>query len=188
MKLVCPGCGATASAEAWVNDATCREVLQVVSRLQAPLPKTCLGYLSLFRPGVRALTWKKALRVSLEVEQLTGRGFVNIQGKVDRNCPARIWAKAMEQMLEQRDRLNLPMPNHNYLRKVAYDLADQMDYRQEKKSESQKQAQRIRPDRSKGDINLDPLEKARREWDAEHEVPTEKKGLNDLSTCIKGME
>lgn len=134
MKLVCPSCGATGSADSWINDATCRETLAVISRLPSPLPKTCLGYLSLFRPGKNALGWKKALRLAFEIEQLAKCGYVSVQGRVDRNCTAGIWAQAMEQMLDQRNGLSLPMANHRYLKKVAHDLADQADYLQEKKS------------------------------------------------------
>ncbi len=34
-----------------------------------------------------------------------------------------MWAKAMDIMVDGRHNLTLPMPNHNYLRKVAHDLA-----------------------------------------------------------------
>lgn len=104
----------------------------VISRLPSPLPKTCLGYLSLFRPGTSALGWKKALRLALEIEQLAKSGYVSVQGRVDKNCTPGIWAQTMEQMLDQRNGLSLPMANHRYLGKVAHDLADQADYLQEK--------------------------------------------------------
>lgn len=132
MKLVCPSCGATGSADSWINDTTCRETLLVISRLPSPLPKTCLGYLSLFRPAKSALGWKKALRLVLEIEQLAKSGYVSVHGRVDKNCTPGIWAQAMDTMLDQRTGLKLPMPNHRYLEKVAHDLADQADYLHEK--------------------------------------------------------
>ena len=97
-----------------------------------------LGYLSLFRPGKTGLTWKKALRLSEEIRTLTGCGYVNVQGKVDRNCPARIWAQAMEHMVEKRVSLSLPLKNHRYLSKVAWDLADQADAMTEQQSRTQR--------------------------------------------------
>lgn len=127
MKLICPGCGSVASAESWLNDALCRETLLAVAKLPAPLPLATLGYISLFRPGTRALTWKKAKRLVIEVSALAELGYVQIQGEVARPCPPRIWAQAMEQMQERRDGLTLPMPNHTYLKKVAWGLADQQD-------------------------------------------------------------
>lgn len=131
MKLVCPSCGAIASAESWMNDELSRETLASIASLQAPLPKAVLGYLSLFRPGQNGLTWKKALRLVEEINKLTAVGYVGIHGRVDRDCPAMIWAQAMEQMSERRNLLTLPLKNHNYLRQVAWQLADQEDARSE---------------------------------------------------------
>ncbi len=188
MKLICPGCGAIASAESWTNDANCRETLLIISRLPSPLPKSTLGYISLFRPGKQSLTWKKALRLVQELEELAGKGYVHVQGRVDRNCSAAIWSRAMEQMVEQRAGLKLPMPNHNYLAKVAYDLADTADCQHEKKKQSAAQQHRPQPDRSVADPACDPFERARREWDAKHGTPAATLDLSNISNVIKGME
>ncbi|EKD38157.1 MAG: hypothetical protein ACD_75C00843G0003 [uncultured bacterium] len=185
MKLICPSCGAIASAESWNNDTNCRETLLVISRLPAPLPKAALGYLSLFRPGQQSLTWKKALRLALEVEELTGKGFVHIQGRIDRDCPARIWAQAMEQMVERRGSLSLPLPNgHIYLSKVAYDLATETTRQTETKADAAKTYTRTRP----ADASLDPLEKARRDWDARNAGQADTIHLSSIPPIIKGMK
>ncbi len=180
MKLICPGCGSVASAESWQNDALCRETMLAVATLPAPLPKAVLGYLSLFRPGKRALTWKKAGRLTKELAVLAASGHVQVQGKVARPCPARIWALAMEQMQERRDSLRLPMPNHNYLKQIAWELADREDAGQEKT---------IRQDEAQGRRSsprgVDPLDKARKEWDAKN-AGVEQPELP--SFVIKGME
>jgi hypothetical protein len=49
------------------------------------------------------------------------------KGRVDRPCPPQTWAQGMERMVEQAATLDLPMDNHNYLRAVVYQLADQAD-------------------------------------------------------------
>ena len=134
MKLICPACGAIASAESWINDELCRATLAKIAGLPTPLPKTVLGYLSLFRPDKTGLTWKKALRLAEEIAALTACGFVSIHGKVDRTCSPRIWAQGMEQMIEKRLSLTLPLKNHNYLRQVAWQLADQEDASREQQS------------------------------------------------------
>lgn len=184
MKMICPACGAIASAEAWLNDTNCRETLLVISRLPAPLPKAALGYLSLFRPGKQALSWKKALRLVLEIEEFAAKGFVHVQGRIDRDCPARIWAQAMEQMVERRTGLTLPLPNHTYLSKVAYDLAEQTSRRTETNKDAAITYARTRP----ADISLDPLEKARQKWDAEHGPAAETAGLSSIPTLMKRMD
>ncbi len=135
MKLVCPSCGATASADAWASDTECRTMLAEVVKLPAPLPPSVICYISLFRSEKRALSWKKALRLVREIKELTAAGYVRFKGMPDRDCSPAIWAKAMDIMVEQRQNLTLPMPNHNYLRKVAHDLA----------TDAAKQAENSRP-------------------------------------------
>jgi hypothetical protein len=132
MRLICPGCGLTASAEAWLNDADARECLLAVAKLPAPLPEAVLPYLGLFRPEQKALAWKKAGKVVAELAKLVSAGHVQVQGKPARPCPPKLWAEAMGQMVERRDRITRPMPNHNYLRQIAWQLADQADSQTER--------------------------------------------------------
>lgn len=131
MKFVCPSCGLTASAEAWINDAAARYLLLAVASLPHPLPKATLLYLGLFRPEKQALRWEKAGKIVAGLAKLTGPGHVQVQGKVARPCPPRIWAQAMEQMIERREAIRRPLPNHNYLKQVAWQLADEEDARGE---------------------------------------------------------
>ena len=116
-----------ASADAWENDVIIREAVRFVTSLPDPIPKVILSYLSLFRPGRRALSWKKVLRLSKEIATLAAAGHIQVRGKVARPCTPRHWATGMEQMIERRQTLSLPLKNHNYLRQVVYQLADQDD-------------------------------------------------------------
>jgi hypothetical protein len=81
----------------------------------------------LFRPEKQSLRWQKAGKIVSELAKLAQTGFVQVQGKVARPCPPRIWAAAMEQMVERRDAIRRPLPNHNYLKQVAWQLADEAD-------------------------------------------------------------
>jgi len=67
MKLICPGCGATASAETMTNDEAARKTLGFICKMDPPLPVIVLPYLSLFRPEKSALGWSKALRLAQEL-------------------------------------------------------------------------------------------------------------------------
>lgn len=127
MRLPCPCCGALVSAEAWQNDADARATLADAAELPGQINRQVLGYLALFRPRDRALMWKKALRLVRELAALVDAGHVHVHGRPDRPCPPQIWAIAMEQMIEHRDTISRPLPNHNYLRKVAWQLADKLD-------------------------------------------------------------
>ncbi len=126
MNLTCPSCGAVHSAEAWENDIKARQALQATCSLPAELSKVLLPYLSLFRPAKRALSWTKSLGLILELQKLVAQGYIQVKGKPARPCPPYLWAQAMEQMSMRTD-LTRPMPNHNYLRQIVWQLADQAD-------------------------------------------------------------
>ena len=127
MKLTCPCCGAVASAEAWQNDLEARAVLAAAIKLDEPIPRQLLPYLGLFRPAERSLSWKRTARLIQELSGLVATGYVQVQGKPARPCPPQVWALAMEQMTERGMAISRPMGNHNYLRKVAWQLADKLD-------------------------------------------------------------
>ena len=140
MKLVCPCCGATASAEAWANDAEAREALALACGLPEPVVRRVLSYLGLFRPAGQALRWQRAARLIATLADLASSGHVQVQGKPARPCGPEIWAAGMEQMGAQRERLSLPLKNHNYLRQVVWQLADQAD--------AARESERIRDEKS----------------------------------------
>jgi hypothetical protein len=156
MKLVCPSCGLTASAEAWINDAAARDLLLAVATLPAPLPKATLPYLGLFRPEKQALRWDKAGKIVSELAKSVLTGFVQVQGKVARPCPPRIWAQAMEQMIERRDAIRRPLPNHNYLRQVAWQLADEADALGESRRNAGRDLSRNRGGSGETSVGLKP--------------------------------
>ncbi len=164
MKLVCPSCGATASVEAMINDATAREAVLAVAELPSPLHLSTLRYMSLFRPGKSALSWKKVLRLTKEINNLCCTGYVSVQGEVDRNCPPRIWAVAMDTMKEQQTGIKRPLKNHNYLRQVAHGLADAADKTQESEVRHAECAHNRPPNNN--ERGIDPLDRVRQEWDA----------------------
>jgi len=137
MILTCPSCGATASANAWENDIEARAALQAILGLPPAVAKAALGYFSLFRPEQRALSWKKVRKITQELVTLLAPGHVQVQGKPSRPCPPQLWAAAMEQMVERAATLQRPLKNHNYLRQIVWQLADQADARQEQQHRKQ---------------------------------------------------
>jgi len=135
MKLVCPACGAVASAEAWANDAAVRETLAVLLALPRPVQEHALGYLALFRPPGRALSWQRARRVVRELAELVAAGEVTWERRPPRPCPPEIWARGMAEMIERKGGFKAHFTNHNYLRKIVYDLADRADAEAEARRE-----------------------------------------------------
>lgn len=149
MKLICPACGCTASADAWANDPIARDTILAIASLPAPLHLSTLRYISLFRPGKSALSWKKALKLVGEVDALAKAGYVSIQGQVDKDCPARIWAEAMDSMADRQGTIKRPLKSHSYLRQVAHGLATEYVKKQEDDKEqnaSIRTSQTVDPD------------------------------------------
>lgn len=102
------------------------EFIKLHPSVQAPFYR----YLALFRPASGCTcSDSKIIRLTREMVVLVAAGYVAHpkKGRVDRTCPPQIWAQGMERMLEQAATLDLPLANHNYLRAVVHQLADQAD-------------------------------------------------------------
>lgn len=132
MKLICPSCGATHSADAWLNDAIARQCLVLAGSMQHDISSRCFAYLSLFRPAGRALQWKKVLRLLTELQALVSMSDIKWEGKPARTNSSRAWGIALDRVIESPPR-RLPLKSHGYLRAVAYDLADELDRQSEVK-------------------------------------------------------
>lgn len=104
-----------------------RKTMQAIVSLPHQVATEILGYLGLFRPAQRALSWKAALRIMQELSVLIDSGQVRVQGKPPRPCPPEIWATGMRQMVAQRGSISRPLHNHNYLRQIVWQLADKLD-------------------------------------------------------------
>lgn len=141
--------------------------MATIIKLPAPLLPSILSYLTLYRPAKSALSWKKALRITKELAGMVTTGHVLEQGKVARPCPPQIWAMAIEQMIERRSTLSLPLANHNYLRKIAYSIADQEDAKKEMaRNQDERTGNHRRPAAVQVDDGLLPIERALREKEA----------------------
>lgn len=128
----CQACGTTAPIEWFLADTEYRQLCGVLVELPKEIQKVVFHYLALFKPqSGRAMAPAKATRLLGEIRELIAKGHIQHSKKVARPCPPVLWAQAMEQMVERRERLTLPLPNHNYLKTIAWDLADREDARLE---------------------------------------------------------
>lgn len=132
MRLRCPGCGLKAGAEAFGNDAVARDFVVEMGKLPSPLPAVLLSYLAFFRPEKTDMAWSKALRLTKELAALAAKRSVQYGHNPARPCPPSLWAHAIEKMLGN-DTIKRPLPNHNYLIKVAWGLADEADMQVERR-------------------------------------------------------
>ena len=114
MRLTCSACGAHGSIEQFTADADARRAIELVAKLPGVLQPVVLRYLGLFRPAKRGLTWDRVCALLGEIGEMVGAGKVERYGIAYAASPA-LFASAMSQMLEQRERLQLPLKTHGYL-------------------------------------------------------------------------
>lgn len=122
MQLTCPCCSARFPVEAALTDDAARATVAAALALPAPLADLTLRYLALFRPVKRALSWDRAARLLTELSACVRSAQVTRNG-IAHAAPQDLWRAALEQVVEGRDRLTLPLKSHGYLFEVAAGLA-----------------------------------------------------------------
>lgn len=109
MRLRCPVCHAEAALEAWAEDDAAREMMAILSALDATLGRPLVAYLGLWRSASRALAWDRAVRIAREVLAL----------EADAQRLAAALSQTVEQLRLKRDAGDVrPLTGHNYLRRV----------------------------------------------------------------------
>lgn len=125
MQLQCPCCGEQFPVEAGFADAEGKRLASLLAGLDPRLGKAVLSYLRLFSPPKRGLRTLKAIRLVEELLLLVDTGQVQRDARAHKSkpAPARLWTTGIERMVTTRDKLDLPLDNHNYLRAVVWALA-----------------------------------------------------------------
>ena len=149
MRLTCPACGAVASLEIWSQDGKARETLATVAAMPGEVASHACAYLSLFRPKSKALTWTRALKIANELKSMVEHGWVRWDRSVDRPATPDMWAAAMARMIECPPR-DLPLSNHNYLRRIVFSMADEADRHAEVSRNKTERAGTFRKDAGTG--------------------------------------
>lgn len=114
MRLRCPVCHAEAALEAWAEDEAARELMGLLSGLDAALGRPLVAYLGLFRSRSRALSWDRALRLAREALALSSDAAVLSEAL----------SETVEAMRMKREAGDIrPLENHNYLKRVIESVA-----------------------------------------------------------------
>ena len=156
MRLTCPSCGAMHSAESWGNDAAARQCLIVVAELPAEVGRRALPYLALFRTleSKRGLSWDKALRLLHTLRGMVLDSHIQWDRMPARPNSAAAWAQALEQIV-QRPPSRLPLASHGYLKRIAYDLANDLDRAREVRHNAEERAGRL-PEQTRAHVETPP--------------------------------
>lgn len=144
MRATCPDCGAQGHVSAFFADEDGKRFASVLAGMQPELGRATIAYLGLFKPAKTALRMARAVKIAQELDALANAGAVcrDERGGVRRACSPTTWAAGIEQMLQQRAVLTLPIENHNYLRAIVFGLADKADATAERQREADARAGR----------------------------------------------
>lgn len=136
MRIVCPCCQTDFPIEAGINDVDARVAVQRAFSL-TPIGKLLLAYVQLFKPPKRAMTWAKAVKILDQLIPMIQAGQIEHKGSIWA-APHVYWEQAIEQMIDGREKLTLPLSGHGYLFKIISGYADKSEGKRETQTEARK--------------------------------------------------
>ena len=137
MVVTCPCCFARFAIEAALTDDDARRAVAAALKMPAPLGELVLRYIGLFRPAKRALAWDRAAALIDALLLPIQAGRVERHGRVWA-APLDAWRAALTEMLDRRDKLQLPLKSHGYLFEIVTAQANKTEARIEQDAEDQK--------------------------------------------------
>jgi hypothetical protein len=146
MHVTCPSCNDTFPIVAGFLEPDGKRFGMQLAGMEPALGRAVLEYLGLFSPPKQKLRLSKAVRLVAELDELVKAGTVCRDERmgIRRACTAAQWVAGIEQMLEKRAALTLPLSNHNYLRTVVFGIAEQASAAAESRREVEARAGRSR--------------------------------------------
>lgn len=146
MHVTCPNCSDSFPIIAGFLEADGKRFGMLLAGMEPALGRATVDYLSLFTPAKQKLRLSRAVKIVSALDALVREGSVcrdERQG-VRRASTVSHWVAGIEQILEQRSRLTLPLLNHHYLRSVVFGIADQAAANAEQHREQNARAGRTR--------------------------------------------
>ena len=134
MNIICPGCALTFPVIAGINDAEARRVAELMGKIPRKIAAYTLIYINLFKPQKSGLTWPRVYTLLSQMEPDITAGQINRNGRI---WIARVdhWYIALQEMIDRRHKLTLPIKSHGYLYEILAGLADKAEASVEKKHE-----------------------------------------------------
>lgn len=144
MHVTCPTCSESFPIAAGFLEPDGKRFGVLLAGMEPVLGRAVVDYLALFTPAKQKLRLAKATKLVAALDALVREGSVcrDERGGARRPATSAQWAAGIEQMIEQRAKLTLPLSGHNYLRAIVYGLADQADAAAERQREADKKAGR----------------------------------------------
>ena len=103
-----------------------------------PIGKLLLAYVQLFKPKKHALSMGKVVKILDQLIPMIQESKIEFDGRIW-PAPQAYWEQAIEQMIDTREKLRLPLRDHNYLLTIISGRADKDEGKVEKQTEARKQ-------------------------------------------------
>ena len=147
MQITCPSCSAEFPLDAGFIDSDGKRLAAMFASMEPALGRAVLSYLRLFKPPKNALRLARGVKIVKLLVDLVDAGTVcrDDRGGIRRPATPAMWAAGIDQMLDGKHKLELPLANHNYLRAIVFGLADQAEADAEQKKEMGLRLGRRRP-------------------------------------------
>lgn len=136
MRIICPCCQTDFPLEAGINDLNARNAIRRAFSL-TPVGDLLLAYVQLFKPEKRVLSMAKLTQLLDELVDMVKAGKIERNGRTW-PAPQAYWQQAIEQMLDNRDQLTLPLKSHGYLFTIIAGFADKAEGKLEAQAEARK--------------------------------------------------
>lgn len=137
MKTSCPACGAAFSLDVLIGNDGAREAVMAALKLPAPIGKLLIQYIALFRPPKRNLSMDRLATLLNDLQPLIEAAAVERSGRIW-SAPLDYWRMALEEMVNKRDKLTLPLKGHGYLLAIIAGYGDKAEAKQEAQKEDHK--------------------------------------------------
>lgn len=136
MRIICPCCQTDFPLEAGINDVNARNAIKRAFSL-SPLGELLLAYVQLFQKPTRKLSMTKLVKILDEIIPLIQTGRIDHRGRLWA-APLDSWRAALEEMLDRREKLTIPLKNHSYLFTIIAGFADKAEGKVEAQTETRK--------------------------------------------------
>jgi len=137
IRGVCPECGIKFLLHMALDDAAARQALMSALEIAPSLAGRIIKYLGLFSPGERAMRMDALAARLEELAAAIKNAEVERDGRTW-SAPLDYWRDGIDHMLNTRDKLRLPLKDHNYLFAIVANTSMKVAGKKEARREKQR--------------------------------------------------
>lgn len=137
MQLVCPVCQSQYPLEAAMNDLAARQAVVRAFEL-TEIGSLLIRYVQLFKPAKSAMSMARLAKLLDEIVPMIKAGQIERHSRTW-PAPQLYWQQAIEHMLDNREKLSLPLKSHGYLLEIIAGYGNKAEARHEQQAEQGRQ-------------------------------------------------